>query len=321
MEKAIKKFLKSNDYEFKCTQELSTNEVRQLYELYIQNKEPTTIMVGLHGYFAIYYNIKGQYDKMIECNKIQLCNRNKDIGAIRNLIVYIKSTNNITLANELETYFKNKNLEKISEKFKSLSENLTNPKLLKTIPIIQPNTNNVQTNAINNFSSQIQNAIKKYLDGTDLAEIYNMYDKCNTDDEKKQYLCEVALVKNFVQTSAMFDDIFKLTFDDNVPMCIKLTKSIFNGCTTNVNKTQFDFGSLQNAITLFNANGDHNELYKIYDNFVDNNLKKLYLIKVIPLKDFKPTNNMVNDVLKFDFDVNAPIQIKLLKSVFTGCTL
>jgi len=232
MEKAIKQYLKRKGYNNNCVNNLTIDKTKQIYELYIENKEPDNIINGIHGFFAVYYYETKQYNKMIECNKIQISINNYDEGAIKNLAIHIREQNNDALITDIFKYFNDKNMTNIVTQLKNyISENFIishdiQTNLVKSSKSLKIKTNaNINTNTntpiINN---KLDILINNYKINSDPTEIYDLYNKCIDNNIKKIYLHKLIIIRNFIPSTEMVNDMLTLEFYNNSPLEIKLFK-------------------------------------------------------------------------------------------------
>ena len=330
MEKAIKHYLKRKGYNGNCVNNLTIDKTKQVYELYIENKEPDNIMSGIHGFFAVYYYETKQYNKMIECNKIQISINNHDEGAIKNLAIHIKEQNNDVLIADIFKYFNDKNMPNVVTQLKNhISENFIishniQINLVKSSKSSKPskslkNKTTTNTNTNTNTSTPIINnkldiLINNYKINNNPSEIYDLYNTCIDNNIKKVYLHKLVIIKNFIPSKEMVNDMLTLDFYNNSPLEIKLFKSIFNGCTVNNLAQNFNPSAIQNAIDANNFT----EIHELYNQCPNEIFKKMYLTKIMVIKDFKPSSIMINDTINLDFGNDTPLEIKVFKSIFGG---
>ena len=215
---------------------------------------------------------------------------------------------NKNLTEETLKYFSDKNMENIVNKLKHKMEEIGDESVISVV-----NKNNVTIDAI----QEVQMIIDNYNTTNDLTRVYDFYNKCSDDNNKKLYLCNLIPLKNLIPSQEMVNDILKLNFSNGAPLEIRLIKSVFNGCTSNDQSPPFNFKDMQNAID----NNNHNEINKLYDQCPKEHIRKMYLGKLMTIKDFKPSNQMVKDIANFEFDSEAPVEIKLFKSIFGNSKL
>ena len=316
MEKAIKKYLRKRGYGIDCVSVLKGDKLLQVYELYTEGKEPQNVVIGVHGFFAVYYHEKKQYDKMVEYNKLQIVNSSDDYAAIKNLAKYLDFANDDKLNDDIFKYFNNKNMPTVVTRLKKYikvyNDQIDTPVIMPTNQTNQIiNSGNVTIDTLN----EMRQLMDKFKLSDDLSEIYNLYDKCNDNNIKKLYLCNIVTLKNFTPSAKMISDILTLEFNIDAPLEIKLIKSIFHGCNVvNYSSQNVDLNDMQIAIN----NNNFDEIHKLYEQCPNENIKKIYLTKIMILKDFKPSDNMVKDIINLEFNSDVSLEIKLLKSVFSG---
>ena len=320
MEKGIRYYLKRHGYNIDCVKHLDVNQVQQVYDLYVQNKEPAAILTGLHGYFGVYYYETKQINKMIECNKFQITHKNSDEGAISNLAKCLKEQNDNELTNSVLKYFNDNGMHHIVTRIKNAQNNYDNSNNVQIKPI-KSNKPIVKINAnaninINTNPDNLDILINKYKISGNPSEIYDFYDKCVDNNIKKTYLNKLIILKNFVPSVCMVNDM--LTLDsNNSSLELKLIKSIFGGCTVNNSFKNYDPNAMQNAIN----NNDMVEIHKLYEQCPNDIFKKMYLSKIMAIRDFKPSTIMVKDMLNLEFNEDVPLEIKVFKSIFDGSNI
>lgn len=74
------------------------------------------------------------------------------------------------------------------------------------------------------------------------------------------------------------------------------------------------------AIDQYVKNNEMDKIYNLYNDLKDDSEKKQYLSKVMVLPKFKPTKDMISDLVKLDF-TNDSLDIQLVKSIFAGLNL
>lgn len=116
-------------------------------------------------------------------------------------------------------------------------------------------------------------------------------DKC--DPSHISRVCEVFKKHNVVNEFARFNELLVLSM-----------------------KIYID-NKIRNAIDAHLKNNEVDKIYALYGECKDNETKTQYLSKVMSIKDFKPTKEMINDLLSLDC-TNASLEVKLFKSIFAG---
>lgn len=106
---------------------------------------------------------------------------------------------------------------------------------------------------------------------------------------------------------------------DNIP---KLPINI-NNKKQNHNIQQNDDISTQiiNATKQAIQQNDQSRIIELFDVCTNDQEKIYYLSKAFTVKDFKPTKEMVKDVMRLDFDTNASLEVRMVKAIFSGCSI
>lgn len=73
-----------------------------------------------------------------------------------------------------------------------------------------------------------------------------------------------------------------------------------------------------NAINQAIQHNDQTRISELYDVCTTDQEKTSYLSKVFSIKDFKPSKEMLKDVMRLEFDTNASLEVRLVKAVFSG---
>jgi len=76
-----------------------------------------------------------------------------------------------------------------------------------------------------------------------------------------------------------------------------------------------------NAINQAIQQNDQLRINELYDVCTNDQEKISYLSKAFTVNDFKPTKEMLKDVMRLDFDTNASLEVRLVKAVFSGCKI
>ncbi len=208
---AINKYLNNHGYNGKgIIESFSESDTNEIYDLFMNNVIPATIN-RLYGFYATYYAVNKQFDKMIEYYVLAIEVNPHDNGAITELYKYIsKHSYDQKHMDRILTAVKSKN-----KKIYNLYYQLSNSK--KPIPTTQ---------------DKITQAINQHIQNNEMSKIYDMYPECKNTEEKTQYLSKVMILKDFKPTKEMINDLLTLDFSNASPD-IHLIKSVFTGLKMN----------------------------------------------------------------------------------------
>ena len=298
MEEKIIAYLNNNNFSIDdFPLNFKIDELTQIYELYINNIEPKVILKKNHGWIAIYYGINKQYEKMIDYTKFNLHDFPTDKNAIKNMAFYLNENNNPIVTNNIFEYFNNENMENITIILKNKMEKIK--KLKNEINLDYENDCDI------NNTSNTEASVNMVFGGKKIR-----HRKINRKTAKK------SKSKSKPKTNQ------NVKFNKKIPNNISYNDSIINTGNVTINM----LNEVQTIINNFKINNNISDVYNVYDKCesvgnINLEMKKLYLCNLIPLKNFTPSTNMINDILSFDFNNSAPLEIKLIKSVFSGCKI
>lgn len=202
----------------------SETDINEIYDLYYNNVVPTKI-TKLHRWYAIYYTVNKQFDKMVDCYVIHIEKNPSSKISSKKLYNYMKDhPYDQQYLKRLLVALKNKNTE-IYNLFARLSKS-QKTKSVKKISTIAP------TPIPTTPESEISKSINQHIQNNEMNKIYDMYPQCKNTDEKTQYLSKVMILKDFKPTKEMINDLLTLDFSNASPE-IHLIKSLFAGLSMN----------------------------------------------------------------------------------------
>lgn len=288
-QKVIKKYLDDKGYTgTDCVYKLTTKETNEIYDLYIHNDDHNYLTTNKPGYYGVYYEIKKLHDKMVICHTRAIEKDCKDYGPLNTLYEYWKEHSDFPSKISKVCDLLEKNNPKEYQKFNKLR-------------IISLKNNPEPRKVVEDPFDKINNLIKTFLDNNETDKVYELYEKCDTDDMKKKYFIKVMDVPNFILSKIMICDIMKLDFDKDAPVELGLIKCTYAGY--NLENIELEY------------------LMEKYNNATDDKMKKNCLIKLVKLKDFKPTKRMIIDIFRLEFDKQESLEINLFKAIFSGYDL
>lgn len=141
----------------------------------------------------------------------------------------------------------------------------------------------------------------------DLYGYYAVYFVINGHIDEAIKFNEYALKHNIGDEGA-FDNLVNIYINnkDNNNLIKMYNQSINNGHS----------GYIDNLIELYKDNNDMDKINEIFDMLINDKQKNTYLTNVCEITDFKFTKIMLNTILTIQLQTDAPLSLKLMKSVF-----
>lgn len=163
---------------------------------------------------------------------------------------------------------------------------------------------------------KVYKQIEEYKNYQDSIIINESYNKIDDDNMKADILNKVVKLPGFILSDKMINDIIKLKSTDCKEIETKLVNII---CANyNVQNDSTELTQIKEAIEKFKGDCDNEKLYETYNGCKSMNTRKMILVNVIGLKFFRPNKVMIRDIINLDFSESSPLEIRLLKGVFSG---
>lgn len=210
---AIQQYLKKYTYDgTKILPSMNESCANEIYDLFQNNVIPQKV-TRLYGWYATYYAVNNQHDKMFEHYVLAIeCNYSDD-GAITQLYESMKKYS-----------FNPDYLDRVLKALKHKSNK--NYKLFRKIKKAK------KAKAIATQANKISQTIDQHIQNNEMNKVYDMYAECKDDTEKTQYLSKTMIIKGFKPTKNMINDLLTLDFTNASPE-IHLIKSVFAGMNRN----------------------------------------------------------------------------------------
>lgn len=185
----------------------------------------------------------------------------------------------------------------------------------------------------------------KSISDSSINEIYDLY-KNNIIGKNETLDCWYGIYyeanKQYYNMFSCFVKALEKQNNDNINNILLLAMKNYPYDESHLNKTLNALKKYKNKkyITLFNElknkkvviNNNNNKIFEMINNFIEKNEmdkvyelytdlkddleKTQYLSKTMVIPKFKPTKNMIDDLIKLDFSKYPDIQ--LIKSIFSG---
>lgn len=141
----------------------------------------------------------------------------------------------------------------------------------------------------------------------DLYGFYAIYFVVNGHIDEGIKFNEYALKHNSLDTGAFYN-LVNIYIDkkDNDNLIKMYNQSIKNGHATYVNY----------LINLYKSNNDMDKVNEIFNMLINDKQRNTYLSTVCQITDFKFTKSMLDTVFTIQLPTDAPLSLKLMKSVF-----
>lgn len=145
---------------------------------------------------------------------------------------------------------------------------------------------------------------KQHDDEGPLQRLYDYWKTHHIDTALINRVCNV-LQKHHLKGYDKFNKLRQL----NTPKIVK---------PSNQQQNDNIFKDINTAIDQSIQDNDLNRVCELYDVCTNDQEKTLYLSKVVTIKDFKPTKEMIQEIMRLEFDLNASLEVRLIKAIFSG---
>ncbi|QKF93540.1 tetratricopeptide repeat protein [Fadolivirus algeromassiliense] len=143
----------------------------------------------------------------------------------------------------------------------------------------------------------------------DLYGWYAVYFEVNDHTENAIKFNEYAL-KHDSSDSGAFRNLFNIYLEtkDHNNLIQLYNTSIQSGVATYI----------KDIVKLYKDNNNPDDIVSMFTAFINDEQKYKYLVSVCDIPDFKFTKEMVDTLFKLDLKDDAPLSLKLMKSIFSS---